>query len=219
MIRNIKVLGLAFVAVLAMSAVVASAASASKFMSEGDVNVTVKADQIGSHVFSVTGNNITCTTAHFESAGLISSPATTVKVHPTYTGCTAFGFLNSPITTTGCDYILSSGTESSADKFPASLELTCETGKKIIIVAGTCEVTVSGPQTFGTGLEFVNTTGASPKDVDLNASSVTVAVNKVKDGFLCPLGGTGAGTGSYTGETTVRGYDSGGTQVGVTVEP
>lgn len=218
MIRNIKVLGVAVVAVLAMSAFVASAASASKFMSEGNVNVTVKADQTGSHVFTVDGSSITCTTAHFESAGLISSPAATVKVHPTYEGCTAFGFVNSPITTTGCDYTLSSGTESAADKFPGSLELTCSGTNKITIVAGTCEVTVSGPQTFGTGLEFVNNT-AGTKTVLLDANAVKVNVNKVKDGFLCPLSGTGAGTGTYTGETTVKGFNSGSTQVGVTVEP
>lgn len=213
--KSIKTLGLALVAVLAMSAVVASAASAATFMSEGNVNAKVEADQSTTHTFSIEGNNVTCTTAHFETAGEIASPASSVTVHPTYTGCTAFGFVGSTVSTTGCDYVLTAPGKVEGGKVGGNIEVKCGAGSKIVIVAGTCEVTVAA-QSFTSGLTFENVAGP-PKTVTLKAAVTGIASTKVKDGFLCPLNGTGAASGTYTGNTAVKGV-SGKTQVGITVE-
>jgi hypothetical protein len=213
--KRIKTLGLALVAVLAMSAVVASAASAAQFASEGNVNAKVEATQSTTHVFSVEGNNVSCTTANFATSGEIASPASSVTVHPVYSGCTAFGFVGSTVTTTGCDYVLSAPGTVESGKVAGNLNVTCEAGKNIVIVAGTCEVTVPA-QSFTSGLTFENVAGP-PKTVTLKAAVSGIKSTKVKDGFLCPLNGTGAATGTYSGNTTVKGVSKG-VQVGVFVE-
>ena len=195
--KSIKTLGLALVAVLAMSAVVASAASAANFASAGNVNAKVEASQSTTHRFSIEGNNVTCTTATFTS-GFVASPASSITAHPVYTGCTAFGFVGSTVNTTGCDYVLSAPGKVESGKVAGNIEVKCSAGSKIVIVAGTCEVTVA-PQSFTSGLTFENV-ASSPSTVTLKAAVTGIASTKVKDGFLCPLNGTGAATGTYTGQ-------------------
>jgi hypothetical protein len=202
MIRNFKALGLALVAVFAMSAVVASAAQANQFSSAGNVSVAISAAQSTTHKFTVDGSSVTCTTATFASTGEVSSPSKTVKVHPTYSGCTAFGFVGATVTTTGCDYILAVGTKITENvSYNGSIELTCETGKKITISAGgVCEATVSGPQTF-TGITYTNESGK----VTAAANVTGIKTVKTKDGFGCPFSGTGEVNASYTGNTLASG--------------
>ncbi|HVQ58618.1 MAG TPA: hypothetical protein VMS60_06885 [Solirubrobacterales bacterium] len=212
--KRMKVLGLALVAVFAMSAVGASAASAANFMSEGNVEGNVEANQSTTHVFSIEGNDVTCTTAKFVS-GVVASPTASVKVHPTYTGCTAFGFVGSTVTTTGCDYNLTAPGTVEGGKVAGNIAVECSAGSKIVIVAGTCEVTVAA-QSFTKGLTFENV-ASTPKTLTLKAAVTGISSTKVKDGFLCPLSGTGAASGTYTGNTLVKGFQ-GATQIGVTVE-
>lgn len=211
---RIKLAGAIAVAILAFSAT-ASLAQA-KFMTTGNVTSVVLGTQIGTNVLSVEGNKASCTTTRLESPG-VASPASVVTVHPTYESCTIFGFVGSTITTTGCDYKLAGGaTELSPDKFTGAMEIVCEAGKSIVIVAGTCEVTIGGLQ-FLSEMTFTDNTAASPKDVVLKWNEALVVVNKVKDGFLCPLGGTGSTNGVLTGESTMKAFE-GFTQVGFTVE-
>jgi hypothetical protein len=70
MSRNLKVLGLMVAAVFALSGTMASNAFAfTQFMSEGNVNTAVTADQEEGNnlVFTVEGSTFKCTTAHFET--------------------------------------------------------------------------------------------------------------------------------------------------------
>lgn len=208
----------ALAALALLGAVAAGQAQAAKGMSEGNVNVRLVGEQIGGTTFTLDGNKIECGTVKAETSGFVSSPASSLTVHPTYSECTAFGFVNATVNTTGCDFVETLGSEVAADKFSGTAELKCSGANKITIVSGTCEVQISGPQTFSTGLFGTNNTTAKPLDVVLDFA-VKVAVNKTKDGFLCPLAGTGAATAEYAGQTTGRGYAEGGAQVGVTFEP
>jgi hypothetical protein len=210
--RNLKILGLAFVAVLAMSAVASASASAAQFMSEGNVSGNITADQESGnpHVFSVDGTEVKCTTAHFETMSPVASPTEQITVHPEYSGCTAFGFLGAEVTTTGCDYVLhANGT---IDVVQGSGTPTCN---GITVHAVTCTVVV-GTQS---GLSAVSYENLSNGTVRIKANVTGIKVNKTEDGFLCPLSGTGAGTGTYTGNTLAEGKDAGGAQVPITWEP
>lgn len=215
MMRNIKALGLAFVAIFAMSAVVASAAQANAFMSEGNVTAAISADQIKGedHVFTVEGNKVECETAHFATAGEVSSPTGSITVHPSYSGCTAFSFVGASVTTTGCDYTLGVGSIIETGKYNGKLNLTCSGSSKIVISAGTCEATVSGPQEFGSGITYTNAGAA----VTVAANVSGIKTNKTKDGFLCPFKGTGEVNGTYTGNTSATGKH-GVENVNITVE-
>lgn len=209
MIRNIKALSLALVAVFAMSAVAAAGASAAeKFVAETST-AKVIAEQTGSaqHVFSVDGTEVKCSSAKFETASEVASPATSITVHPAYTGCTAFGFLEASVTTTGCDYKLFAA---------GGINVVCSGSNQIVISAATCEAKVPA-QEIASGLTYKNE-ATSPSTVLVGAAlSGTVKTNKTKDGFLCPLKGTGEVFGSYTGDTLAKGFN-GVNQVGISVE-
>jgi len=212
--RNLKIVGLALVAVLAMSAwATASASAFTKFASVGNVNVAVTADQEASaqHVFTVDSATVKCTTAHFATMGEVTSPAATIEVHPEYSGCTAFGFVNASVETKGCDYVLhASGT---VDIVQGAGTETCN---RILVHGGTCTVEIK-PIAANTGLgtaSYENLTGGKVK-ILANVSGITV--NKTEDGVLCPLSGTGPGTGTYKGNTIASGTHLG-SAVGIKVE-
>jgi hypothetical protein len=132
MIRNLKFLGLALVAVLAMSAVGAGAASADEFKAESaPLTLTAKQGE-PTDTFSTHAGNVKCTTATYKGTQATTS-ATTIRVAPTYSGCTFVG-LNSTITTNGCEYLF---------HVPATAGVT--TGTVDIVCTGSNEITVTAP--------------------------------------------------------------------------
>lgn len=177
MIRNFKVLGLALVAVLAMSAVVASAASA-QFTADSYPKTVTAVSELGNDVFKIDNASVECK-GHFE--GTASEASTTLTVTPVYSNCKAFGFASATVVMNGCDYVFHSNGE---------VDLECPAGNSIVISAGNCEVDV-GTQT---GLKTVGlANNGSHVDVKADVGGITGTVTK--DGFLCPLSGTGVKTG------------------------
>jgi len=84
MIRNLKVLGLALVAIFAMSAMVASAASASVFEVEGgnaESTTKIEGGDVGSVTLTVTGTTITCSEVSY-SAHVIGASVESVTADP-----------------------------------------------------------------------------------------------------------------------------------------
>jgi hypothetical protein len=203
MIRKSKALGLALVAVLAMSAVVASAASASKFESaKYPVNLT--GSQSTTHKFTAGGTEVTCKSATFK--GSASGASETQTIHPEYKECTAFGFLGATITTTGCDYKFHAGAETGTNKHAGTVDVVCEAGKAIKVSASTCALEIKG-QNGLSAVSFLNeTSGANAGKVTVGANVASIAYTTTQDGFLCPLAGTGNfNNGGYTGDTLVSG--------------
>jgi hypothetical protein len=196
MIRKLKLIGLVMVAVVAISAVASGTAQADTFTSEGNVNTVVTGNQEGTNVFTVEGSKVECTTAHFAAVGETSSPTETVVVHPEYSGCKAFTFLNATVTTTGCNYALNAA---------GTVTIGCTGTNKITIVGGTCEATV-GSQGPLSGISYENVNGGQVK---VKTNVTTVGVTKTKDGIACPLGGTGSATGSYVGNVVAEGKHAG----------
>jgi hypothetical protein len=229
MFRNLKVLGLALIAVLAMSVVAASAAQAEPTIELGAATADIEGEQTATHTFTVDGSSIECTTAKFTSTS-VANGSTWVTAHPEYSGCTAFGFLNSSVTTTGCNYeAMANGAEGAEMNFAGELKVVCSGTSKIVIKAPAsvpvCEAEV-GSQTIaatGGGMTWTNNT-VSPMDVILKNNKTPVAVTKTKDGFACPFSGTGATTGTYSGTTTFRAYKAGSShtaanQLNLTIKP
>jgi hypothetical protein len=220
MTSKLRTLCIAFIAVLAIGAMTAAAAQAGKFMTEGNVSATIRGEQVGTSTFTVEGNKVSCETAKVESAKALSSPAESWTVHPTYAGCTAFGFVGATVTTTGCDYTAKAGESIGEGEFSGTVELNCEAGKSITIIASTCEATVSGPQSFTTGVTGTFSKKPSIWHILTHLLFGKVKVKKVKDGFLCPLNGTGETTGEAAGTTTWWAWLFGEEkEVGVTFEP
>lgn len=92
--RNIKILGLALVAMFSMSAVMAMSASADTLTAGAyPATLTGTAEPEFTDQFKTTAGTVKCPDAHYD--GTITGPVTTsgkVVFTPTYSNCTGFGF-------------------------------------------------------------------------------------------------------------------------------
>jgi hypothetical protein len=233
MIRNLKLLGLAAVAVLSMSAMLASAAQAEKGTLTAESYPTILTGaQTGPLASTIIAGGIRtfhCTTVDLN--GTITGPSASVTLTPLYSGCTSTpGSLPGTLFMNGCDYTLSL-TRPGSTGHPAgtgglSTTIDCPAGsvieKKIYETAakhsaGTplCHYTVAaqGPIPAGT---YHNNAGP-PKDITLTMEVKPVTVNKIGPAILC---GAAAGANiamTAKGTYTLEGFkDSEGNESGTT---
>jgi hypothetical protein len=211
MIRNLKVLGVAFAAVLALSAVAATAASA-----EGKVTCTsypctlTGTSPLENDVFNTEGGKVECKAA-FHS--LISEASSSLTVTPTYTECRAFGFVNATVNMNGCDYLFTTPTKIGSHEWTSGspspttnpsevTHVLCPVGKAIEISSGTCKLAIH-PQTLAGHLIITNTTNTPEKlnDIDIQATYENIKYTVVTDGFGCPFSGTGEKSGATYKQT------------------
>jgi hypothetical protein len=185
MSHSLKILSLALAAVCAMSA---SAASAASFTSESYPSTitaeggTVSAEKL---TLGATDHNAAIECNHTTYHSTLSADNSTLSVQPHYSECPSFG-LSATINATSCTYVFHATSTTSS-----TVDIECPAGKSITIIAGTCEVAI-GTQT---GLKSAGTkSNAGHVDVTLNIAGI--AYTTLKDGFLCPLTGTGVRTGA-----------------------
>jgi len=226
MIRKFKTVGLALVAVLAVGAFAASSAQAGLIMSDSNTHSTLHGEGTNTHVFKLTDQtSLTAKCKKSTFTGAVTEPSSTQRLHPEYSECEAFGFASATVTTTGCDYMYHiENTIPNSSIYHASMDIECEAGKSITIVAGTCEVDI-GSNHSGTPVnQGLTTTRAKNgvvggvNDVTLEAELKSIKYIVTKDGFLCPLDGTGTFVaGDYEGNTTLK-AERGGAPEGVTIE-
>jgi hypothetical protein len=223
MIRSFKALGLALIALAAMTALSASAAQAGTLTVEPGPTVTLTGEQTEKHKFELTDHLIEgkpaateCGKAHFKHVGAgVGNGAETVTVHPEYTECKAFG-LNATVNTTGCDYLLHLGAVTGTG-WHVTTDVVCAAGSLIKITTATCEVTV-GAQTGLATSQVTNGTTVSPMDLILHTKITGIKYTVVKDGIGCPLSGTGSfSKGDYNGTTTIKCFNHVEVQVSCTV--
>jgi hypothetical protein len=204
MIRKFKGVTLAFVAILAMSAFVASAAQAITITSSSyPQTVTGSASGIGEH-FKTEAGSVECKESSYH--GVLNEASSVLEVTPTYTGCTAFfGFAAATIHHNGCKYQFT-GTEHDPISaiFTAHVAVKCPAGKAIEITAGTCRATVGEAGNGSlTTVDITNMHTASPPDITVKPTVKGITYNVTQDGFGCPFSGTGHRS---TGEYTSSGY-------------
>jgi len=205
MIRNLKSLGLALVAVLAMSAVVASAAQAVPQFTASSYPVTATGSNTkGNETFTTEAGTVQCD-SHFlvENTGGnhegIPGATSTVTATASYSNCTAFGFLNATVNMEGCDYVFHATEQVAAGVYRHHVDVVCPAGQSIKITAATCKAEVKAQ----TGLTTVTTTNLET-GVTVQPN-VGVSITVTQDGFGCPFSGTGVKTGTYHGDLVVEG--------------
>jgi uncharacterized membrane protein len=194
MIRNLKMLGVAFAAVLALSAVAATTASA-----EGKVTCSsypckmTGVSAVGNSTFKTEAGTVECK-GHAEAT--INEASSELTLVGTATECKAFGFLGATVNTNGCDGLSTTPKKIGTDQWTATGHMICPAGKTIEITAGTCKLTI-GPQTPSSAHTIItNKTEATPDVVELTGSATGINYTVVTDGFGCPFAGTGAKTGA-----------------------
>jgi hypothetical protein len=124
--RYAKALGLAFIAMLALSAVVATAASADDFTAEKYPATLTGTNEPGfSDEFLTTIGTFKCTQTTY--AATIAGPTTSVTATPSFSGCAAFGF---PFVfdMNGCTFKLNVGAGTTGD-----VDLVCPAGAEVTI--------------------------------------------------------------------------------------
>jgi hypothetical protein len=220
MTRNLKALGLALLAVFAMSAVAASGASAAEDTFTSEVAATDLTGTGGLSEFRYTPGSAaaSCKTATFDGT-IEGEDANEITVHPTYENdCTVFG-VNATIDTEDCNYVITGETDENED---AAVHIECDEPGDEITITGPCTIHIPPQTPTGGGASFANNAG----DVEVKAT-VTGITSTITHSFACTLAGIKAGThtnGSYIGEpVTVKGYEDGephdeAHQVGISVD-
>lgn len=215
MIRTIKLLALTALAALAVTAVAASAAQAepTKFTA-GSTSGTLTGTQTTKQVFTTKNGKVECTTAT-QSGTFTAASFTTSTVSPTYSGCTAFGFINATVAVNGCTYTFT-GKENNkevGEETLATATVNCSGTNKITVSGGGCVTTV-GPQGPLNHVKFANNTTKKPDDVDATAtlSGITYTASG------CFTNGTFS-DGTLEGDSTIIAKNTTDTQVNLTVDP
>jgi hypothetical protein len=203
MTRNLRVLGLAFVAVLGMSAVASPAASADYLTSES-WPVTLTGKQTGGgDVFTTTAGTVKCKEINYTASNVVP-PTTTVIATPSIPertagneqNCSGFGF-PATVATNGCAYRLTIGAGTAG-----SLVIQCPEGQEITVTARSGAVTKCivhiPPQTILAGPFFGNSGSGTTREVHMNVSINTMSYKHTAGTGVgsCTSGG---GTGSYSG--------------------
>jgi hypothetical protein len=210
--RNLKTLGLALAAVFAFSAVAASAASAHYVFTPGANPAVITGSQIGGkaeNFFEITsrGTKVACTGASYIGTTEGSEP-TEVKVHPTYTGCEAFG-IAATVDTAGCDYLLTGETDLEEH---GKVHVICNAGAmiKITIPSISCTLKVHEQTPTEGGITYHNIAGP-PADIEATATVKGVTYEREGNGVLCAAGAPSEGNDSdLTGKITIKSFEDNG---------
>jgi hypothetical protein len=214
--RNLKILGLALVAMFAMSVVMATAASADEFTAEKYPASLVGAkDSTFVDEFNTTTGIVKCETPSY--TGTVKESATSVSVTPSYTGCTAFGF-PATIDVNGCQYKfnVNGGTSTEGD-----VDLVCGASSITVtaISAGTIKCTVhAATQSDITGtVKYKNIGSGTTQEVTLEAALTGIDYSHTKGTGLgaCTAGSATNGTLTAKGIVTGKEDPGSGLHVGV----
>jgi hypothetical protein len=223
MTRNLKVLGLALLAVFALTAVVAQAASAASFnitKSSADVTGTATTAQF-LEPFPGAGGSVECQELDLKGKQGAAS-ASSIDLTPTYSECQVAG-LDVTVTDNGCVF-----------RFNASGTVdVCPTGGSITVEvffgaapheeepACTLHFTNAGGANNGRGTVTYSNSGTTPSHIT-GAASVT-NITYEAEGNFCFLAGieTGVNTeGVYNGTATIKSFETvTGTQIGGSYTP
>jgi hypothetical protein len=207
--RKLKALGLALVAVAAMTALSAAPASA---VWHGEKTGTVKGINIeGEEVFTTNAGNVKCEISEYNGTTTATTPGA-VKVKPTYKNCQAFGFIGTPIDVGTCEYEFTTPVKTTSTVHIVN----CATPLRV--TAFNCEITV-GNQGPLSHITWTQGGVPSPPNIhDLIAHVTITGIKYTQHSKSFPGCTNGTFTnGTYTGTNTVRAYDSLGNQVPITV--
>ena len=201
MIRNLKSLGLALVAVFAMSALTASAASAAEEFHTTVEPAIWKAEQEAAAPvkFNIWGGAIECKTTTFKTTVKTKTTAF-LNFTPTFKECT-YGTRETKIATNGCTYNFTGATTASKD---GPIHIECPVGKEIEMtiekLVPSCTIFI-GTQSTSNGVNYTNLA------TDITGKmTATLKFTKVQgSGNTCEEIKK-QGQGEYTGGLTIRAF-------------
>jgi len=215
MIRNLKILGLALVAVLAMGAMFASAASATDFFTTSNQKKALLTGTSHDHKFSIGATSFQCTTTVFTGTAVHGASEATVL--PKYTGVLNATPHETPCTSSlgtvtwhvnDCHYRLTGNTTGSDSGTDATIWIQCPAGK-VIQTTGAFGCTISIPSQTPTsgGVTYTNLpnhTGGAAIKVTTTSTGVTFTTTAPCGLVGLPAHGNNA---TFTGTMTLTGWE------------
>jgi hypothetical protein len=205
--QKIKILGLVFVAALALAAVIAPAAHAQFTFSP---SITLTGTQAEAHKF-VAGpgiGGITCTTSTLHGTAA-STGAHSLVMSPAYSGCKDSLGRTVHITKNTASFRFTSG--ATAGETKGDVDISGEIVWTVTTSFGHCTITV-GSQTVN-GVSYKALGGTSGLEVSWNTTNFHSA--HVGGAFSCGTSATTSSTGIYVGTTVVTAKDAAGTPLPV----
>jgi len=224
MIRNLKALGLALGAVFALSAAMASSASAIDTFTSSVTPAVVTGEPHSTdafHKFEVTlakPFSIECATSKF--SGTFKSGASQVTIFPTYTGTkekpteppckSTLG--TATVDMNECSYDLTGKTTNEhpkgSGKFDAVVWVTCPAGKEITITGPLgCTIHIHTQTPTEGGVTYTNeTTPGGKKDIKIHATVTGITYSTTN---ACTIAGfpTEGNNADYTGTVTAECFE------------
>lgn len=211
--RNLRILCLSFVAILAVNGVAASAAMAvPQFLTEmEDTTLTGSQGQIMANILTFDLGEMKCKVVKFDGTQEAEA-STTLTLKPTYEEC-KIAAVNAKVTANGCGYLFHLG--ENTETFEAKMDIECPDANKIEIDLPECKITIP-PQAGLGSAKFTNEGAEATRSIvaDLNISGF----HYVEDGGGCANPGETTTNGSYTGEITVKGENAAEEHKGIWVE-
>jgi hypothetical protein len=213
---NLGTLGLAFLAMIATSAVVASTAQATPQFTADQYPYVVTGKQEGATNYfeSTPGFKVECADAIYEATATDATASLTVTPH--YSGCVATQGGLEPTATfhlNGCHYSLTAPTAITEEDVNGQAAIKCPEGKRITITVVTCQIHLKEQSLGGASGEVTYTNkaagGETPKPYVTVDLDITEKIHyEETDGFLCPFSGNNTGTnGSLVSSVLVKGYE------------
>jgi hypothetical protein len=199
MAGNLKILGLAVVAVFSLSAVVASTAWAQQGKITSDGPVTLDLTETGANSWTTFGLKGECPgtfTGHEYNVTphkSIAAGATKITITAFYSigKCVVFhsgGEQSVTVTMNGCDYVLNLGSTVEADRYALTTDIMCPPGKAIEMhnwfpaVFGKCTLTIKSQTGIG-GATVAANTGSN--DLSITGTFKEILLERHGSGFGC----------------------------------
>jgi long-subunit fatty acid transport protein len=207
MTRNFKALGLALVAAFAMSAVVASAASAAEFHAEKAPVTLTGSQHAGEDVFTTDAGTVSCEEATY-TGSQATVTALTASATPKYSGCHATFGLNTTVDVNECKYIFNANT--------GKVDISCPAGKVIAVTAPGCEITV-GSQTGLSSATFTNVGAGTTREITIDVALSGIKYEEHNKGFFptCKANTVAKSNGTYKGSALVTGENAEKVHIGI----
>jgi hypothetical protein len=198
MMRNRTYAGLVVLAIFVTGSLAASAAQAEQSYRFSTSPTTVSSSQVAKNKLHIPGaGTAECVSVNLGGA-ITGTAINAIELHPEFSGCSAFGFPEAHIITTGCNFRFATPV-----KNKANVALECSGTNKIkitptLVGASICTLELP-PQTFGGVVDLENNAGKT--DVLMR-----LTLTKIHHGPAC--GVPTAADGELTGSLTAVGNNS-----------
>ncbi len=212
MIRKLKTLGLALVAVSAMGAMAAPVGSASPQLHSETEHTILTGTQIVGNELGLDVGVMKCGVTNFDGTIGVAT-TTTFGLTPTFENCKFGAEVNALFTHNGCNFRFHIGADT--EHLTGSMDIVCPDGEEIEIDAPMCMITIPPQANIGT-VTYTNENEGMTRSVilDLNLNGIDYE----EHGMLCENETETTNNGTYSGKVTVTGENTAQEHRGIWIE-